>query len=140
MTLAPLLLAALLQGPTPAEGPAAFQVVCHPSVTGTKVSRETLAGIFLKKTLRWGDGTPIEPVERSLTLPLRADFSRRVLGFSVAEVQIYWGKAMREGVRPPTVKGSDEEVLAYVSQKAGAIGYVAAGLELPPGVKALEIQ
>lgn len=140
MSLATLLLVALLQGPAPADGPASFQVICHPSVPGTKVSRQVLSDVFLKRTGRWGDGTPIALVERSVTSPLRADFSRRILNLSVAEVQIYWSKAMRDGVRPPTAKGSDEEVIAFVAGKPGAIGYVAAGIALPADVKVLEVQ
>jgi ABC-type phosphate transport system substrate-binding protein len=140
--IAPVLaLVALFQtGALLAEGLPDFRVISHPGVKGAKVARETLADIFLKKTLRWGDGSPIQPVERSLTSPLRAGFSRKVLGRSTAEVQIYWAKAMRDGIRPPVVKETDEEVLAFVSATPGAVGYVAAELELPPTVKTLDVQ
>lgn len=140
-TLAVLAVVAVPQaGPTPSETAADFRVIAHPSVKGGKVPREILADIFLKKTLRWGDGSPIEPVERSLTSPLRAGFSRKVLGRSTAEVQIYWSKAMREGVRPPIVKGTDEEVFAYVSATPGAIGYVGSDRELPADVKPIDLE
>ena len=140
-TLGLLALAAVLQaGPGPSDAGPEFRVIAHPGVKGGKVARELLADVFLKKTVRWGDGQGIEPVERSLTSPLRASFSRRVLGRSTAEVQIYWSKAMRDGVRPPVVKGSDDEVIAYVSGTPGAIGYVAAEHELPATVKPIEVQ
>jgi ABC-type phosphate transport system substrate-binding protein len=143
MPRTPVLLAiiALLQaGPAPPQTSGDFRVIAHTSVKGGKVAREILADVFLKKTVRWGDGSPIEPVERSLTSPLRSEFSRKVLGRSTAEVQIYWSKAMREGVRPPVVKATDEEVIAFVSATPGAIGYVAADRELPAEVKALDVQ
>lgn len=140
-TLPVLTLVALIQsGPAPSETTPDFRVICHPAVKGGKVPREMLAEIFLKKTPRWGDGVPIEPVEHSLTSPLRAGFSRKVLGRSTAQVQIYWSKAMRDGVRPPIVKGTDEEVIAFVSGTPGAIGYVSSERELPATVKAIEVQ
>jgi ABC-type phosphate transport system substrate-binding protein len=130
-------LVALLQpGPEPAD----FKVISHPGVKGTKVPRELLTEIFLRKTLRWGDGTAIEPVDRSLTSALRVSFSKKILGRSPAEVQIYWSKAMRDGTRPPAVKGSDDEVITFVSGTPGAIGYVASDRELPATVKTIEIQ
>jgi ABC-type phosphate transport system substrate-binding protein len=137
-TLTLLSLVALLQSGPPE--PAEFKVICHPGVKGNKVPRETLAEIFLKRTVKWGDGAAIEPVDRSMTSPLRVSFSRKVLGRSPAEVQIYWSKAMRDGIRPPVVKGSDEDVIAFVSGTPGAIGYVASGHELPATVKAVDLQ
>ena len=139
--LAVLAVTTLLQtGPAPSETGGDFRVIAHASVKGGKVARETLADIFLKKTARWGDGSPIEPVERSLTSPLRAGFSRKVLGRSTAEVQIYWSKAIRDGVRPPVVKGTDEDVIAFVSGTPGAISYVGADRELPADVKVIDLQ
>jgi hypothetical protein len=37
------------------------------------------------------------------------------------------------------VKASDDEVLVYVGKTSGAVGYVASGTALPPGVKAVTI-
>lgn len=140
-TLPALALVVLFQaGAAAAQTAPDFRVIAHPGVKGGKVPRETLAEIFLKRTVRWADGVPIEPVERSLTSPLRAAFSRKVLGRSTTEVQVYWSKAMRDGVRPPIVKGSDEDVIAFVSSTSGAIGYVAADRELPPTVKPIDLQ
>lgn len=136
-----LAIVVLFQAGAPvAEDASGFRVITHPGVKGGKVPRETLAGIFLKRIVRWSDGTPIEPVERSLTSPLRADFSRKVLGRSPAEVQAYWGKAMRDGVRPPVVKSSDDDVIAFVSSTSGAIGYVVGGRPLPATVKPLDLE
>jgi ABC-type phosphate transport system substrate-binding protein len=140
-TLPALALVVLFQAGSPtAQTAPEFRVIAHPGVKGGKVPRETLAEIFLKRTVRWSDGVPIEPVERSLTSPLRVSFSRKVLGRSTLEVQAYWSKAMRDGIRPPIVKGSDEDVIAFVSSTAGAIGYVAVDRELPPTVKPIDLQ
>ena len=52
----------------------------------------------------------------------------------------YWNRRLVEGKgRPPKVKASDSEVIAFVASKPGGIGYVSATIELPPGVRVLEV-
>ena len=58
---------------------------------------------------------------------------------AVAEVQIYWQRRMTQGVTPPPVKTSDQEVVAFVASTPGAIGYVTAVTPLPEGVRAIEL-
>jgi ABC-type phosphate transport system substrate-binding protein len=116
------------------------------SVAGTSMRRSDLAAVFLKKAVRWGDGSPANPVDQSGTSPVRKDFSETVLHMPVMAVVQYWGKqlaakasSMTTAQRPPTVKRSDEEVLMYVAKTAGAVGYVSSGAALLPGVKAVSI-
>ena len=119
-----------------------FVVVVNASVAGTTVHRADLAAVFLKKAVRWGDGSPANPVDLSGTSPVRKGFSETVLHMPVMAVVQYWGRqlaSMAASVRPPTVKGSESEVLAYVAKTSGAVGYVASGTVLPPGVKAVTI-
>jgi ABC-type phosphate transport system substrate-binding protein len=119
-----------------------FVVVVNSSVTGTSMRRGDLAAVFLKKAVRWGDGSAANPVDQSGTSPVRKDFSESVLHMPVMAVVQYWGKqlvSMASSLRPPTVKASDGEVLAYVAKTSGAVGYVASGAALPPGVKAITI-
>lgn len=119
-----------------------FVVVVNASVAGTTVRRSDLAAVFLKKAVRWGDGSPANPVDQSGTSPVRKGFSESVLHMPVMGVVQYWGKqlvSMANSVRPPTVKASDDEVLVYVAKTSGSVGYVASGTALPPGVKAVTI-
>jgi len=125
-----------------AEATDSFVVVVNASVAGTTVHRTDLAAVFLKKAVRWGDGSPANPVDQSGTSPVRKGFSESVLHMPVMGVVQYWGKqlvSMANSVRPPTVKSSDEEVLAYVAKTSGAVGYVASAAALPPGVKAVTV-
>jgi ABC-type phosphate transport system substrate-binding protein len=46
---------------------------------------------------------------------------------------------MSNGVTPPPVKQSDEEIVAYVASTPGAIGYVAPTTPLPDSVRAIAI-
>jgi len=59
----------------------------------------------------------------------------------VATAVQYWQKQMfaANPLRPPAVKGSDAEVIAFVAKTEGAVGYVSKATTLPPGVKALAV-
>lgn len=119
-----------------------FVVIVHPSVTGTGIKRADLAAVFLKKALRWGSGGGLAvPVDQSGTSPVRIAFSDGVLRQPVAQVVQYWQKQMfaSSGQRPPFVKGSDAEVIAFVAKTAGAVGYVSARAALPPEVRTLAL-
>lgn len=120
-----------------------FVVVVNSSVAGTSVHRADLAAVFLKKAVRWGDGSPANPVDQSGTSPVRKGFSESVLHMPVMAVVQYWGKQLASvaasSLRPPIVKASDDEVLLYVAKTSGAVGYVASGTALPPGVKAVTL-
>jgi ABC-type phosphate transport system substrate-binding protein len=125
-----------------AQATESFVVVVNASVAGTTVHRTDLAAVFLKKAVRWGDGSPANPVDLSGTSHVRKDFSEGVLHMPVMAVVQYWGRqlaSMAASVRPPTVKGSEDEVLAYVAKTSGAVGYVSPGTALPPGVKAVTV-
>jgi len=127
---------------TPAAAADSFMVIVNSTVAGTNVRRADLAAVFLRKAVRWGDGSPANPVDQSGTAPVRRDFSEAVLQMPVTAVVQYWGKQIASAavsVRPPTVKASNEEVLAYVAKTTGAVGYVSSGTALAPGVKAVAI-
>ena len=135
-----LSLIALGLGITRAEGSdAAFQVIAHPSVTGEGVPRDVVAGIFLRKVQRWGDGQTIEPVDLTATSNVREAFSRAVLGMPVAGVRVYWMDKMGKGLLPPRTKEADADVIGYVAAHPGGIGYIAAGTPIPPSVKILKV-
>ena len=117
-----------------------FRIVVHPAVEGTKISRSVLAGIYQKDVIRWGNRVRIHPVDQSGHAPVRLTFTREILGQSLGEVQNYWTNRMATNRElPPPSKASDEEVLAFVASKKGAIGYISAGVEAVTGVKVIKL-
>jgi ABC-type phosphate transport system substrate-binding protein len=118
-----------------------FVVVAHPSVAGANIKRADLAAVFLRKAMRWGGGGNAVPVDQSATSPVRRSFSAAVVGQSAAEVVQYWQKLMFSSspLRPPPVKKTDAEVLAFVAATPGAVGYVSTATALPAGVKTLAL-
>jgi ABC-type phosphate transport system substrate-binding protein len=125
--------------PAPAAEPA-FKVIVNASVQGTRIQRETLKDIFLRKTVRWGDGSPTQPVDLGLTSPVRLAFIDHVLGLTAVAVQQYWVSQITKGVQPPPVKKTEQEVVAFVAAQPGAIGYVSAAAPTPESVRVLEIE
>ena len=118
-----------------------FVVVAHQTVFGTSIRRADLASVFLRKVPRWGDRTPAVPVDQSATSPVRKAFSETVLQMPVSTVLQYWQKQMfaTQPLRPPPVKGSDAEVMAFVGSTPGAVGYVSSSATLSAAVKPLAV-
>lgn len=116
-----------------------FKVIVNARVQGKRIHKETLKDIFLRKTTRWGDGAPSQPVDLGLTSQVRLEFINSVLGYSAVAVQQYWVSQITKGNRPPPVKKSEDEVIAFVASQAGAIGYVSAATPIPETVRVLEI-
>jgi ABC-type phosphate transport system substrate-binding protein len=80
-----------------------------------------------------------QPVDQSMSSPLRAAFSEAVLKTPLDGVRRLWQSKISEGVEPPPVKVSDQAVLAFVSSTKGAIGYVSATAAVPAGVKTMVV-
>lgn len=123
-----------------ASGTQEFQVVVHPTVRGTWISRSSLQALFTGKTSLWGDKTTAKPVDQSAKAPVRRAFAASVLGLSIGELQRYWqDRVAAARIFPPPVKSSDEEVLGFVAATAGAVGYVGPDTAIPEGVKVISV-
>jgi ABC-type phosphate transport system substrate-binding protein len=101
-----------------------FKVIVHPSNPAASVSRRQLAGIFLRKSAQWPNGTPAQPVDRTEDTQVREGFSKEVLGRSASAVKSYWVQRVFSGRGlPPPEKPSEAEILDYVRKHRGAVGY-----------------
>jgi ABC-type phosphate transport system substrate-binding protein len=139
--LAALATAVLIGGATPSTAADEFVVIVHPSVAGANVRRADLASVFLRKATRWGNASVAVPVDQSGTSAVRKAFSDSVLGMPAGTAVQYWQKQMfaANPLRPPAVKGSDAEVIAFVEKTDGAVGYVSKAAALPAGVKPIAV-
>jgi ABC-type phosphate transport system substrate-binding protein len=127
-------------GPLPAaSADASFVVIVHPEVQGDEIPKVILSAIFLRKAPRWEDGSDVRPVDQSMNSPVRAVFTEAVLDMPSSKAQRFWNDEIKKGVKPPPVKSSDQDVIAYVASTRGAIGYVSAGVAVPQSVKPMQI-
>lgn len=116
-----------------------FKVIVHSGVSGKSVTKELLKEVFLRRTLRWGDGTPIAPVDLLSSSAARSAFNREVLALSALDVQRYWVLQMSQGRVPPPAKKTEDEVIAFVASTPGAIGYVSDTTPTPETVRELQV-
>jgi len=104
-----------------------FVVVVNPEVAISGLTKDDLKRIYRGEKTEWpGDGA-IVPFEQDAGSPLRAAFSKEVLGTTVAEVQTFWiNKKMTGGLTGPKVFRSSTLVKKFVARTPGAIAYLAA--------------
>ena len=135
-------LAAALLGLTvasPALAEEGFKVVAHTEVAAESLSRTQLSDLFLKRTTTWPGGGAVVPVDLDEALPAASAFSNAVHHKSVAVIRAFWKRVQMSGRdTPPTVRASDDEVVAFVRSPRGAIGYVSAGASTN-GVKVIKV-
>ena len=123
-------------GPVGAED-GAYKVIVNPANPTTQVTRMKLGEMFLKKAPRWSDGIPISPMEPSGKSSVRQRFTLETYGKTVMAISAYWQQMIFSGKGvPPPERSSDADIVAFVRETPGAIGYVGAGADLT-GVKVL---
>jgi ABC-type phosphate transport system substrate-binding protein len=87
------------------------------------LSAEDLKEIFLGE-VQFVGGARVAPVD---TGSAQALFLERVLKMSAARYSSWWTKkSFRDGQNPPPSRATDAQVLAFVKETPGAIGYVGA--------------
>jgi ABC-type phosphate transport system substrate-binding protein len=128
-------------GALPARSLDTYVVVVHAKNATRSLPKEQVARLFMKKDVRWPDGTKVEPVDRDPEAAVRKSFCQSVHGKDVAAIKSYWQRQLFSGRdTPPPELASDRAVLEYVASHPGAIGYVAAETALPAGVRALGVE
>jgi ABC-type phosphate transport system substrate-binding protein len=104
--------------------PETYKVVVHPANEVTALDRRQVSDLFLRRTSEWADKTPVLPVDGPDSAA-RQGFSNEVHGKKAAAVRSYWVQIIFSGRGvPPPEKASDADVIAYVREHPGAIGYV----------------
>jgi ABC-type phosphate transport system substrate-binding protein len=137
---ASLTLAAALAASTLGAQEAIYKVIVNSANPAASLKRELIAQLFMSRKLSWGHGPAVDPVDQSMTSPIREAFSREILGMPTLGVQNHWRKRVLENREyPPLVKANDAEVIAHVAKSQGGIGYVAVGTPLPATVKVVGI-
>lgn len=131
------LLAAGLPSPGGAASDAGFEVIVHRDNISASLPRSQLDAIFLGKITAWPGGGEIIAVNHQDD-EIRDDFSEAIHARPEKAVNAYWAaKSFKEAVVPP-IRLGDDEIVAFVADNPGAIGYVRPGTPLH-GVKPLAV-
>jgi len=140
LILAAAVLAALLQ-PVAAGASGSFVVVVNQANPVSRLDRAELSKLFLKRAAAWPNGVPAAPCDLSGTSPTRKAFSQDVHGKPLWIIVAFWQQEIASGrSQPPAVCPSEAAALQAVRDTPGGVAYVAEGLPLGPGVKALIIE
>jgi ABC-type phosphate transport system substrate-binding protein len=106
------------------------------------LSAREISLLFLKNVKKWEDGRKVLPVDQVEDSSIRDKFSNEILGRKVSAVEAFWQKQIFTGRGvPPPEKNSDKDVMAYVQENEGAIGYISAATDIRSlKVKVLKIE
>jgi ABC-type phosphate transport system substrate-binding protein len=117
-----------------------FVVVVNEANPLDRLARADVSKLFLKRTTAWPNGVPAVPCDQSGTSPVRKAFSEAVHDKPAWVVVAFWQQEIASGRgAPPGVCQGDQGALQAVRQNPGGIAYVAEGVPLGPGVRALTV-
>jgi ABC-type phosphate transport system substrate-binding protein len=116
-----------------------YKVIVNASNSTTSISQSDIADYFLKKKTKWSSGATVLPIDQVTKSSTRAGFCKELMKKSVSQVQAYWQQAVFAGKgTPPRELNSDEDVVNFVKNNPGAIGYVS-GSANTSGVKVVTV-
>jgi ABC-type phosphate transport system substrate-binding protein len=122
-----------------AEAPASVRVIVNPANHETSLSREQVSRLFLRKQTTWPSGGQVEPIDQRAANGARDKFVQWAHHRSASAFSVYWQQQVFSGRgSPPPEKAGDAEVIEYVAQNPGAVGYVSMGAKLA-NVKVLAV-
>lgn len=134
-----LLMLLMATAPAAAEEHPDVILIAHPEVPDDRCDHKNTQRIYLGKKTRWTGGVRVVPVMLR-DGETHEEFVKELLDRSVAKFEIYWKQAVFTGKGiPPRAFDSEGELMAYVAQTPGAVGYVSRGVTLR-GVKELVCQ
>jgi len=116
-----------------------YVVIVNPANKVAAVSKSELSRFFLRTATTWPGGEGCKPVDLPKANPVRGAFSKEVLGRTMAALDQFWTQSIFSGRGvPPPERKSDREVVEFVRDNPGAVGYVSSGAGLE-GVKKLTV-
>lgn len=99
-------------------------VIVHPNVAADRLHRQQVLDIYAGELAYWKDDTPITVCDLKRKNPTKLTFYR-YLGKTTSQMKSLWMKKLLLGERePPTTADSEEQILDFVAQTPGAIGYI----------------
>ena len=118
---------------------AALKIIAHISVKASEVSPSALKSVFLETRTSLADGSHVEPVLLK-SGDVHDTFVRQYIGKTTGGLENYYRSLVftGKGAMPKTL-ASDAEMVAYVKNTRGAIGYVSAGASTE-GVNVLDVK
>ncbi len=116
-----------------------IRVIANPALTVSGISADDLKSIFLATKTSLGISSHVEPVLLKSGATHEA-FVRQYIGKTDAALETYYRSLVFTGKGSmPKALASEAEVVSYVANTRGAIGYVSAATNIG-GVKVLDVK
>lgn len=113
-------------------------IIANPSVTVASLPRNTLVEIYLNTKTRWENDEKIRVVMLK-TGATHDTFVQEMLKTSAERLTTLWKKVVFTGAgTPPKIVKQETDVIAFVAETPGAIGYIDAATP-HEGVKVLAL-
>ena len=117
-----------------------YRLVVHSSNSVSRLTRDQVSKIFLRKITQWDNRQVVLPVDQTADSPVRRSFTKQVHQRTIAAVQTWWQQQTFAGVAvAPPERGTDADVLEYVRRYPNAIGYVRAGTNVGRDLKTIDV-
>ncbi|WP_448566034.1 phosphate ABC transporter substrate-binding protein [Thalassotalea ganghwensis] len=103
---------------------AEIAVIVHPQNQSTFDTAD-IKKIFLGKAKKFANGAEATPFTLENSLPAAEQFTTKVIGKSISQLNAYWSKKIFTGKgTPPKALQSNEKVLKEVASNPNAIAYI----------------
>ncbi len=134
-----LFVALFFVGAAPSPSQAKEIVIVHAENPTISESKKNLKKMLLGKTKKWDNGTKI--VLATLSTGATHDkFIKTYAGKTTKQFTNYWRKMVFSGKgKMPKSFNSEKELVAFVSEHKGAVGYIDSATDLS-GVKTISIE
>lgn len=114
-------------------------IIANKSVPGSSITSATLKLIYLGKKNTWSDGSAVVPVALQ-SGNTHESFLNAFIEKTASQYSSFWKQAIFTGEgTPPRAFAVSSELVSYVANTPGAVGYVAAGFSVE-NVKILRIE
>lgn len=99
-------------------------VIVNAANTAT-ADKAKIKAYFLGTARRWPDGSSVKTVDLPEAHPVRNRFYEGLLGKNEFDMKMYWSTTIFTGAGiPPKSLAEEKEVVKFVKENPGAIGYV----------------
>ena len=107
----------------------AIEIVTHPKVTDTSLTKSQLRRIYTMRQLHWSDNSAINVFVLPSQHDLHQRFAKKLLQIFPYQLNRIWHKLTYSGLGvAPTVVASQQELIQAVINTPGSIGYIDDGM------------
>ena len=102
------------------------------SESNINLTREQVRNLFMGIPV----GKGLSPVALTPENRLRTGFNTRIIGMAESRIQSYWAQMKFTGRKsPPPEFDNEQQLLEFLQQNPGSVGYVSESTALPSGVQ-----